>query len=103
MVAIDEGQFFGEDLVSVCNKLAEDGIRVIIAGLDMDFSGKPFGVIPKILAIADDIIKVHAVCSDCRNRASFSFRKSEKQSLVELGGKDEYKALCRNCFTKAMS
>ena len=102
VVAIDEAQFFDADLVAVCNELANTGIRVIIAGLDMDFLGKPFGVIPQILAIAEHITKVHAICVDCTAIANHSHRKTTDTALVKLGEKEEYKALCRNCFSKQM-
>jgi thymidine kinase len=102
VVAIDEAQFFDADLVAVCNELANTGIRVIIAGLDMDFLGKPFGVIPQILAIAEHITKVHAICVDCSAIANHSYRKTTDTTLVKLGEKEEYKALCRNCFSSKM-
>ena len=99
VVAIDEAQFFDSDLIAVCNELANAGVRVIIAGLDMDFLGKPFGVIPQILAIAEHITKVHAICVDCSAIANHSYRKTTDTTLVKLGEKEEYKALCRNCFS----
>ena len=99
VVAIDEAQFFDEELVSVCNQLANSGVRVIIAGLDMDFLGKPFGVMPKILAIAEHITKVHAICVDCSAIANHSYRKTTDTTLVKIGKKEEYKPLCRNCFS----
>ena len=102
VVAVDEAQFFDADLVAVCNELANDGVRVIIAGLDMDFLGKPFGVIPHILAIAEHITKVHAICVDCSAIANHSYRKTTDTTLVKLGEKEEYKALCRNCFSSKM-
>ena len=102
VVAIDEAQFFDADLVAVCNELANAGVRVIIAGLDMDFLGKPFGVIPQILAIAEHITKVHAICVDCSAIANHSYRKTTDTTLVKLGEKEEYKALCRNCFSSKM-
>ncbi len=98
VVAIDEAQFFNTNLVDVCNKLANQGKRVIIAGLDMDFLGKPFGAMPKILAIAEHITKVHAICIDCGEIANHSFRLNKNKDLVQLGQKDEYKPLCRQCF-----
>ena len=100
VVAIDEAQFFNTDLISVCNTLANEGKRVIIAGLDMDFLGKPFGVVPQLLAIAENITKVHAICIDCGAIANHSFRLTKNQDLVQLGQKDEYKPLCRKCFSK---
>ena len=102
VVAIDEAQFFDADLIAVCNELANDGVRVIIAGLDMDFLGEPFGVIPQILAIAEHITKVHAICIDCSAIANHSYRKTTDTTLVKLGEKEEYKALCRNCFSSKM-
>ena len=102
VVAIDEAQFFEADLVTVCNELANAGVRVIIAGLDMDFLGKPFGVMPQILAIAEHITKVHAICVDCSAIANHSYRKTTDTTLVKLGEKEEYKALCRNCFSSKM-
>jgi len=102
VIAIDEAQFFDANLVAVCNELANTGVRVIIAGLDMDFLGKPFGVIPQILAIAEHITKVHAICVDCSAIANHSYRKTTDTTLVKLGEKEEYKALCRNCFLSKM-
>jgi len=102
VVAIDEAQFFDTDLIAVCDELANAGVRVIIAGLDMDFLGKPFGVIPQILAIAEHITKVHAICIDCSAIANHSYRKTTDTTLVKLGEKEEYKALCRNCFSSKM-
>jgi thymidine kinase len=102
VVAIDEAQFFDADLVAVCNELANAGVRVIIAGLDMDFLGKPFGVMPQILAIAEHITKVHAICVDCTAIANHSYRKTTDTALVKLGEKEEYKALCRKCFLSKM-
>jgi len=102
VVAIDEAQFFDADLAAVCNELADAGVRVIIAGLDMDFLGKPFGVIPQMLAIAEHITKVHAICIDCSAIANHSYRKTTDTTLVKLGEKEEYKALCRNCFSSKM-
>ena len=102
VVAIDEAQFFDTDLVTVCNELANAGVRVIIAGLDMDFLGKPFGVMPKILAIAEHITKVHAICVDCSAIANHSYRKTTDTTLVKIGKKEEYKPLCRSCFSIKM-
>lgn len=99
VVAIDEAQFFSKDLVDVCNTLANKGKRVIIAGLDMDFLGKPFGAMPQLLAIAESITKVHAICVDCGETANFSFRLTKNKSQVQLGEKGEYKPLCRKCFS----
>ena len=98
VIGIDEAQFFDKGLVEVSIKLADMGIRVIVAGLDMDFTGKPFGPIPDLMAIADDITKVHAICVKCGNVAQFSHRLSEKEQVVLLGEKDVYEPLCRGCF-----
>lgn len=100
VIAIDEAQFFKEDLVTVCNTLANQGKRVIVAGLDMDFLGNPFGVMPKILAISENITKLHAICIDCSGVANHSFRLTKNKQLIKLGQKEEYKALCRQCFIK---
>jgi thymidine kinase len=102
VVAIDEAQFFNSDLVAVSNELANAGVRVIIAGLDMDFLGNPFGVMPQILAIAEHITKVHAICVECNGIANHSFRKNANKNLVQLGEKQEYKPLCRSCFSSKM-
>ena len=102
VVAIDEAQFFNSDLVAVSNELANAGVRVIIAGLDMDFLGNPFGVMPQILAIAEHITKVHAICVECNGIANHSFRKNANKKLVQLGEKQEYKPLCRSCFSSKM-
>jgi thymidine kinase len=98
VIGIDEAQFFDKGLVEVVVKLADMGIRIIIAGLDMDFKGKPFGPIPDLMAIADHITKVHAICVKCGNIAQFSHRLSEKEQVVLLGEKDVYEPLCRGCF-----
>jgi len=102
VVGIDEAQFFDEAVINVCNTLADDGIRVIIAGLDMDFMGNPFGPIPKLLSVAEYITKVHAICMRCGNLAQYSFRKSDEEQVVLLGEKDKYEPLCRTCFNKAL-
>lgn len=98
VVAIDEAQFFDNNLYTVCNQLASNGIRVIVAGLDMDFLGNPFGPIPNLLSVAEHITKVHAICVDCGAIANHSFRKTADEELVKLGELNEYKPLCRNCF-----
>ena len=98
VVGIDEAQFFDMGLVSVCNKLANQGIRVIVAGLDMDFRGIPFGPIPSLMATAEYVTKVHAICMRCGNLAQYSHRFSTDDKLVVLGEKDEYEPLCRDCF-----
>ena len=98
VVAIDEAQFFDKNLSAICNKIANNGIRVIVAGLDMDFLGNPFGPMPKLLAVAEHITKVHAICVDCGAIANYSFRKTKDVELVKLGEQSEYKPLCRKCF-----
>ncbi|HLO39069.1 MAG TPA: thymidine kinase [Lacibacter sp.] len=100
VVGIDEAQFFDANIVEVCEKLAQKGIRVIVAGLDMDFRGKPFGPMPELLAIADYITKVHAICMQCGNIASYSYRKIQSDAQVLLGEKNEYEPRCRNCYLK---
>jgi thymidine kinase len=98
VVGIDEAQFFDDELVNVCNQLANSGVRVIVAGLDMDFKGKPFGPMPKIMACAEYVTKVHAICMKCGDLANHSFRFSENEKLVELGETEAYEPLCRKCF-----
>ena len=98
VIGIDEAQFFDKGLIEVVIKLANMGIRVIVAGLDMDFKGKPFGPIPELMAVADHIDKVHAICVKCGNVAQFSHRLLEKDQIVLLGEKDVYEPLCRGCF-----
>lgn len=98
VVAIDEAQFFDMELVSVANELANRGFRVIVAGLDMDFRGEPFGPIPDLMAIAEYITKVHAICMKCGNLAQYSHRFIKDDSLVVLGEKESYEPLCRSCF-----
>jgi thymidine kinase len=101
VIGIDEAQFFDAGLIEVSIALANLGIRVIIAGLDMDFKGKPFGPIPGLMAVADHITKVHAICMRCGDVAQFSHRLSNTDKLVLLGEKNEYEPLCRSCFTIA--
>lgn len=103
VVAIDEAQFFDLDLPKVCNQLAEKEIRVIIAGLDMDFKGKPFGPMPTLLAIAEYVTKVHAICMQCGGVAGYTFKKIQNDQTVELGEKDLYEARCRTCFQEGMA
>ncbi|GHV36271.1 thymidine kinase [Bacteroidia bacterium] len=98
VIGIDEAQFFGDDLVTVCNQLADGGYRVIVAGLDMDFMGKPFGPMPNLLAVAEFITKVHAICVECGEPAQNSFRTVQDKELVVLGETDAYKPLCRKCY-----
>ncbi|MDQ1332185.1 MAG: thymidine kinase [Bacteroidota bacterium] len=100
VVGIDEAQFFDSSIVDVCSRLADNGIRVIVAGLDMDFMGNPFGPMPALLAIAEFVTKVHAICMRCGNLAQYSFRKSEEEQIVVLGEKDKYEPLCRTCFNQ---
>lgn len=102
VVGIDEAQFFDEEIVSVCNDLANKGIRVIVAGLDMDFKGNPFGPMPNLMATAEYVTKVHAVCTRTGNLAQYSFRKSANRDLVLLGETEEYEPLSRGAYYKAM-
>jgi thymidine kinase len=97
-IGIDEAQFFDENLTDVCQKLAVNGVRVIIAGLDMDFKGIPFGPMPKLLAVAEYITKVHAICPHCGNLATHSYRLIHNDSTVLLGEKDLYEPRCRICY-----
>ena len=101
VVGIDEGQFFAGDLIEICNFMANSGIRIIVAGLDMDYQGKPFGSIPALMAVSDFVTKLHAVCVRCGNPAQYSHRKIDVDDLVLLGAKNEYEPLCRGCFFKA--
>lgn len=103
VVGIDEAQFFDNTLVDAAQELANKGIRVIVAGLDTDYLGKPFGPIPGLMAIAEDVQKVHAICVKCGNLANHSHRLSESKKLVVLGEKDVYEPLCRECFNKALA
>lgn len=102
VVGIDEAQFFDSELVNVCNQLAQSGIRVIIAGLDMDYLGKPFGPMPALLATAEYVTKVHAICMNCGDLAHVSHRTIASNKLVVLGEKDSYEPLCRSCFNEKM-
>ena len=102
VVGIDEAQFFDEGIVDVCNELANRGVRVIVAGLDMDYQGKPFGPMPELCAIADDVTKVHAICVKCGNLAYVSHRKVDNDQRVLLGETTEYEPLCRECYQKAI-
>lgn len=102
VVGIDEAQFFDEGLINVCNQLADNGIRVIIAGLDMDYQRVPFGPIPSLCAIADEVTKVHAICVKCGQLAYASHRMVKNDKRVLLGEKDEYEPLCRECYNKAI-
>jgi thymidine kinase len=103
VVGVDEAQFFDNSIVEVVQTLANRGVRVIIAGLDTDFLGKPFGPMPALMAIAEDVQKVHAICVKCGNLANHSHRLSASTNLVELGEKDVYEPLCRQCYNAARS
>ncbi len=100
-IGIDEAQFFDKGLIEVVTKLANMGMRIIVAGLDMDFRGDPFGPMPGLMAIADHVTKVHAICVRCGSIAQFSHRLSDKEQVVLLGEKDIYEPICRDCFKKA--
>ena len=102
VVGIDEAQFFDDEIVAVCNDLANRGIRVIVAGLDMDFKGNPFGPIPALMATAEYVTKVHAVCTHTGNLAHYSFRKAQNDDLVLLGEVEEYEPLSRAAYYKAL-
>lgn len=102
IVGIDEAQFFDDGIVEVANELANQGKRVIIAGLDMDFQGIPFAPMDKLMSIAEYITKVHAICMQCGNIASYSHRRTKSKKTVVLGEKDIYEALCRRCFYEKM-
>jgi len=102
VVGIDEAQFFDDEIISVCNDLANSGIRVIVAGLDMDFKGNPFGPMPALMATAEYVTKVHAVCTRTGNLAHYSFRKNDSNKLVLLGETEEYEPLSRAAYYKAM-
>ncbi|MBC8399419.1 MAG: thymidine kinase [Flavobacteriales bacterium] len=102
VVAIDEAQFFDDEIVSVCNQIANKGIRVIVAGLDMDYLGNPFGPIPNLMATAEYVTKVHAVCKKSGNIANYSFRKNKKTDIVVIGEKDKYEPLSRAVFFRKM-
>ena len=101
VIGIDEAQFFDDNIVNVCNELANRGIRVIVAGLDLDFKGEPFGPMPALCAIADEVSKVHAICVKCGSLAYVSHRTVENDKRVLLGEKMEYEPLCRECYKKA--
>lgn len=101
VVGIDEAQFFDDEIVTVCNDLANRGVRVIVAGLDMDFKGNPFGPMPNLMATAEYVTKVHAVCTRTGNLAQFSYRKTANEDLVMLGETEEYEPLSRGAYFKA--
>ena len=100
VVGIDEAQFFDRGIIDVCRQLADSGIRVIVAGLDMDYLGKPFGPMPELMATAEYVTKVHAICVRCGNLAHHSHRLTADNSLVMLGEKDTYEPICRHCFAE---
>ena len=100
VVGIDEAQFFNNNLVEVCNQLANQGVRVIIAALDMDYEGNPFEPIPQLMSIAEDVTKVRAICIQCGDLANYSYRIVDEDDQILLGEKNEYEARCRNCFSK---
>ncbi|CAI8160794.1 MAG: Thymidine kinase [Polaribacter sp. SA4-10] len=102
VVGIDEAQFFDDEIVAVCNDLANRGIRVIVAGLDMDFKGNPFGPMPALMATAEYVTKVHAVCTHTGNLANYSFRKAQNDNIVMLGETQEYEPLSRAAYYKAL-
>ncbi|MFA6676249.1 MAG: thymidine kinase [Bacteroidales bacterium] len=101
VVGIDEAQFFDNGIVEVCQQLASSGIRVIVAGLDMDYTGKPFGPMPALMAVAEHVTKVHAICAKCGDPALISHRLVKNDNQVMLGEKDTYEPLCRHCFIEA--
>ena len=103
VVGIDEAQFFDNGLVEVCQQLADQGVRVIVAGLDMDFKRIPFGPIPALCAIADDVTKVHAICVECGNLASYSHRLVKNDKQIMLGETEEYQPLCRKCYQRVQA
>jgi len=103
VVAIDEAQFFDDGLVAVCSQLANQGIRVIVAGLDMDFKGVPFGPMPALCAVAEDVYKVHAICVRCGALAYVSHRLVDSEKLVLLGEMTEYEPICRECYNKTLN
>ena len=100
VIGIDEAQFFDDSIVEVVQKLADDSVRVIVAGLDMDYLGKPFGPMPALMAVAEDVLKVHAICVRCGDLAQYSHRLSKSDKLVELGEKDIYEPICRACYNR---
>ena len=102
VIGIDEAQFFDQSIVDICNVLANKGHRLIIAGLDMDYEGNPFGPMPNLMACAEDVMKVHAVCVETGNPAGYSYRKDSSDDLVLIGEKKEYKPLSREAFVKKM-
>jgi thymidine kinase len=102
VIGIDEAQFFDDELSNVCEILANRGIRIIVAGLDMDYLGKPFGPLPQLLSVAEYVTKVHAICIRCGDLAHYSFRTAENSSRIMLGEQESYLPLCRSCFLEEM-
>ena len=102
VIGIDEAQFFDNEIIYVCETLAQKGVRVIVAGLDMDYLGKPFGPMPALMAISEFVTKVNAICMVCGDLATHTYRKTADNSLVVLGEKDAYEARCRKCFNEGM-
>ena len=100
VVGIDEAQFFSDEIIEVCNKLANDGKRVIVAGLDMDYKGKPFGSMPNLMAIAEYVTKLHAICTKTGKMANYTNRKVDDKNLIMVGDKNKYEALSREAFNK---
>jgi thymidine kinase len=103
VIGIDEAQFFDNGLIDVCNNLADRGKRVVVAGLDMDFKGNPFGPMPLMMSCAEYVTKLHAICMHCGNLAHYSFRKSGAENLIVIGEKEVYEPLCRDCYTLAIN
>jgi thymidine kinase len=102
VVGIDEAQFFDDGLAEVCVKLANSGVRVIAAGLDMDYLGNPFGPMPALMAVAEYVTKVHAICVQCGDIATYSYRSAASEQQVLLGETDSYEARCRHCFQEGL-
>ena len=102
IIAIDEAQFFKKNLIEICNKLANENKRVIVSGLDMDFEGKPFGPMPQLMACAEEVTKLHAICNETGELANYSYRKNNSNDTVMIGDKKTYEALSRNAFIKKM-
>lgn len=98
LIAIDEAQFFGDDLIVAVQGMAKDGKRVIVAGLDMDYLGRPFGPMPALISIANEVTKLHAICERCGAEAGFTYRKMQRDEQVLIGEKNEYEARCRSCY-----
>ena len=103
VVGIDEGQFFDTSLVDICLQMADNGIRVVVSGLDMDYERKPFGCMPRLMAVADRVLKVHAICVSCGAPALYSYRLASDREQVLVGAKAEYEPLCRNCYLKRLN